>query len=129
MRKFGLSSLAFAAGLLLVCGCSTLKIPSEDLEVADLCADEIAVLRDPKLSPMSREKYEAAKALIAKVDFSYTRETKTLNDILYYGDAAVDNPQSEERTITFNYQYGNSYVRLVFHVWRNFVLRTEVLEK
>ena len=89
MRKFGLSSLAFAAGLLLVCGCSTLKIPSEDLEVADLCADEIAVLRDPKLSPMSREKYEAAKALIAKVDFSYTRETKTLNDILYYGDAAV----------------------------------------
>ena len=129
MRKFLLLTSCVLM-LTAICGCAgDFRLPSEDIEIPSLYSEEISVLRNPSISPMSHEKYLAAKSLIRKVDFSFTRETKTLNDLFYYGDAAVDNPRAQDRIITFNYQYGNSYVRFVFHVSRNFVLRTEVIEK
>jgi hypothetical protein len=101
-------------------------MPSEDIEVPVKYQDIISILKDPKLSTNSKEKYDAICDLIDVVDFSFTRETKTINDLLYHGDAAVDFPNAETRTIVFNYQYRNRFVRLIFVVMRNYVLRTEI---
>jgi hypothetical protein len=123
-----LKHLFAAAAIVLVCGCSSVdnRMPSEDIEVPVKYQDIISILKDPKLSTNSKEKYDAICDLIDVVDFSFTRETKTINDLLYYGDAAVDFPNAETRTIVFNYQYRNRFVRLIFVVMRNYVLRTEI---
>ncbi len=116
--------------LLLFAGCSTPRpLPSEDIEVPKLYANLISVLKDPNLPSNSREKYEAARELIRKVDFTFTRETKTLNDLFYHGDAIIDAPQAKDRMIAFNYQYGDHFVRLSFYTYQEFVFRVEIVEK
>ena len=102
------------------------RMPSEDIEVPVKYNDIIAILKNPQFSTNSKEKYDAICDLIKVVDFSFTRETKTINDLLYYGDAAIDFPNAESRTIVFNYQYQNRFVRLIFVTMRNYVLRTEI---
>ena len=116
------------AAVVFLCGCSSVdnRMPSEDIEVPVKYQDIITILKNPQLSTNSKEKYEAICDLIKVVDFSFTRETKTINDLLYYGDAAIDFPNAESRTIVFNYQYRTKFVRLVFVTMRNFVLRTEI---
>ncbi len=115
--------------ILVLAGCATKRLPSEDLEVPELYPEEIAILKNPSISTNSKEKYDAIKRLIAKVDFSFTREAKTIDTLLYHGDGMVDVPDDEKRTITFNYQYGDRYVRLVFALYRTVVLRADVIEK
>ena len=129
MKRFLCSAGSFFSVLFLLCGCATEKLPSEDLEVPVLCADLIKVLKDPELAPNSKQKYRAAKAIAKKVDFSFTRETKTLNDIFYHKDALIDFPERDDRTITFNYQYQDNYIRFKFSTYRNFVVRVDVTEK
>jgi len=125
MRNFFLAAVA----VFVIAGCaSTEKMPSEDIEVPVLYADLIQVLKNPELPPNSREKYEAAKAINQKVDFYLTRETKTLNDIFFHGDAIIDTPNRRDRTITFNYQYGDKYIRFSFFADMNFVLRVDIKE-
>ena len=119
-----------AGALLLLVGCATTKrLPSEDIEVFDLYAREIAIMKNPMLPANSKEKYETIKYLLGKIDFTLTRETKTLNDLLYYGDALVDSPNATARTIIFNYQYGDHYIRLEFHTYDVFVVRVNIYEK
>ena len=121
-----------AAALLLASasGCATEeKLPAEDLEVPQFYGDLIRVLQDPNLPPNSREKYEAAKALVGKVDFSLTRELKTVNSIFYHGDALIDTPDQPDRTIIFYYPYGGHYVRLTFYTYKTWVLRVKIDEK
>ena len=97
---------AGTALLLAASGCATAeKLPAEDLEVPQFYGDLIAVLQNPKLPPNSKEKYEAAKELITKVDFTLARELKTLNTIFYHGDAIIDTPDQPDRTISFYYPY------------------------
>ena len=55
-----------------ICSCRTM-LPAEDIKIFEVCKEEIAVLKNPKISPNSKEKYEAALSLCKKVDFSYTR--------------------------------------------------------
>ncbi len=105
------------------------RLPAEDIEIFDLYPREIAVMKDPTLPPNSKEKYETIKYLIRKIDFKMTRETKTLNDLLFYGDALIDSPEAMERTITFNYQYGDNYVRLEFRTYGPFVFRVDITDK
>ena len=114
---------------LFFCGCRNLdnRMPSEDLEVPQKFHDIITILKDPHLSSNSQEKYEAVKDLIKSVDLSFTREIKTVNDMLYHGDAAIDSPSAEQRTVVFNYQYKDDYVRLIFVTMRNFVLRVSIV--
>ena len=92
-------------------------------------SEMIKVLKDPNLRPNSKEKYEAAKELIRHVDFEFTREVKTLNEIFYYRDALIDTPAHEDRTITFYYPYEGHYVRLTFYTYKNAVLRVRIDEK
>ena len=120
---------AFFAVLLFLSGCATEKLPSEDLEVPVLYADIIKVLKNPDLKPNSKEKYDAARALLKKVDLSFTRETKTINELFYHRDALIDLPNSKDRTISFNYQYKDKYVRIQFKTYQNFVVRTIITEK
>ena len=116
--------------LLFAAGCATTeKMPAEDLEVPTKFAPIIKVLRDPSLPPNGPEKFAAARKLNEVVDLTITRETKTLNDIFYHGDAMIDNPASQERNITFNYQQGDHYIRFRFVTYRNFVLRVDIKEK
>lgn len=111
-------------------GCGSVeKLPAEDLEVPQFYGYLIKVLKDPKLPPNSKEKYEAAKELIRHVDFEFTREVKTLNEIFYYRDALIDTPTHEDRTITFYYPHEGHFVRLTFYTYKNAVLRVRVDEK
>ena len=118
-----------AAVLVLLAGCATERLPSEDLEVPVVCADIIKVLKDPSIGANSRQKYEAAKSLVKKVDLTFTRETATLNEIFYHKDALIDFPDLPDRTITFNYQYRDNYIRFQFRTFRNFVTRVDITEK
>ena len=120
-----------AAGLLMtaLAGCATELLPSEDLDVLTVCRAEINVLQSPDIPPNSKQKYEAAKALLSKVDFSYTRRVETLDAIFSSVDARVDNPQSRTQVLSFYYQYGNRSIRFVFHRYNNIVTRFEVIEK
>ena len=121
---------AVFCALLFAAGCATAeKMPAEDIEVPTKFASIVNVLRNPSLPPNGPEKYAAAKKLHEVVDLTITRETKTLNDIFYHGDAMIDNPASQERNITFNYQQGDHYIRFRFVTYRNFVLRVDIKEK
>ena len=111
-------------------GCGSVeRLPAEDLEVPQFYGDLIRVLKDPKLPPNSKEKYEAAKALIRHVDFEFTREVRTLNELFHYRDAIIDTPTHEDRTIVFYYPYEGHFVRLTFYTYKNAVLRVKVDEK
>lgn len=111
-------------------GCATTeKLPAEDLEVPQFYGELIEVLQNPKLPPNSKEKYEAARELISKVDFTLARELKTLNTIFYHGDAMIDTPEQPDRTIIFYYPFEGHYVRLTFFTYKNLVLRVKIDEK
>lgn len=128
MKHLLLLAVAVLSGL--AAGCvGTEKLPAEDLEVHKFHGDLIRILQDPKLPPNSREKYEAAKELVSKVDFTLARELRTLNSIFYHGDAMIDTPDQPDRTIIFYYPYGGHYVRLTFFTYKNFVLRVKIDEK
>ncbi len=127
MKKF-LSAMLCAAAV-LIAGCAAERLPAEDLEVPEVCYNEILILRNPDIPPNSKAKYDAIKAMMKKVDFTFVREGKTLNELLYHGDAFVDHPGEHERTVTFYYQHEKHYVRLVFYFYDNFILRVDVEEK
>lgn len=120
----GVLALTFA-------GCSTVssnRLPSEDIEVFEKYGDIIAILRNPKISPNSKEKYNAARELIKKVDLHFTRETKTVDKLFYYRDAAADGLHTETPVFTFTYRYGNDFIRFRFFTCRMFVTRVEITE-
>ena len=121
----------FAAALLCAgSGCATEEmLPAEDLEVPKFYGHLIKVLQDPNIPPNSREKYEAAKELVSKVDFTLTRELSTLNSIFYHGDALIDTPDQPDRTIIFYYPYEGHFVRLTFYTYTTWVLRVKIDQK
>ena len=111
-------------------GClSVEKLPSEDIEVLDKYADTIAILRNEKLLPNSKEKYDAAKYLVRHVDLHFTRETKTINNLFYDRDAMVDGLNTETPVFTFRYQYLDNQIIIRFFTCRMFVTRVEISEK
>jgi hypothetical protein len=129
MMKKLLFVFVFFTAACFLSGCNSERLPSEDLEVPVVCADIIKVLKDPTLSANSKQKYEAAKELVKRVDLTFTRETKTVNDIFYFKDALIDFPNLPDRTVTFNYQYKDNYIRFQFKTFRNFITHVEITEK
>lgn len=129
MQKISLAVCAAAGALMLICGCTVERLPAEDLEVPVLNSDIISILKNPLIRTNSKEKYEAARELNRRVDLTFMRETKTINELFYYGDAIIDAPDSENRTISFNYQYGDHYIRFTFYTHRIFVHRVDIVEK
>ena len=118
-----------AVGLLwTVVGCVAEKLPSEDLDVLTVCKPEIEVLQSKAYPANSKEKYLAARSLLRKVDFSYTRRVETLDAIFSSLDARVDKPNSRDQVLNFYYQYQDRSIRFVFHRHDNVVTKFEVIE-
>lgn len=112
---------------LFVSSCAHEVLPSEDIEVFKFYPNLIAIMKDPSLPANGPEKYRAIDKLTKLVDFTMTRETGTLDKLLYHGDAVIEELEGTERIITFNYQQGNRYIRLRFYTNRIFVFRAEVI--
>ena len=118
MKKFVL--LIFAAAIVLTGGCAgneKKKMLSEDIEVLTVFADEISVLKNPRLLTTSREKYLAAKRLAEGVDFSLTRSVETIEQIFLPKDALTTRSIEYGDEIAFYYHHQNNYVR--FRFWRS----------
>ncbi len=130
MMKKLLSFLGTAfAVMMLAAGCATERLPAEDIEVLSVCKREIAILQSQEYRPNSKIKYDAAKSLLSKVDFSYTRRVETLDAIFSSVDARVDNPKSQTQTLSFYYQYQNHSILFIFRRYQNFVVSFKVEEK
>ena len=115
--------------ILFASGCVTDdRLPSEDIEVLEKHAELIRILKDPQISPNSKEKYEAAVELTRRVDLTYTRETATVDKLFYHRDAQVDGIDTDTAVFTFTYRYGNEYIRFRFFTCRMFVTRVEIKE-
>ena len=114
--------------LLFVTGCTTVKLPSEDIEVPVKYRDIIAILKSDKFPADSKEKYEAAKELISKVDLYFTRELKTVNNLFNYKDMLVDSKDRDNPVFSFNYRYRDNYIRIRFFSHKMFVTRVEISE-
>ena len=115
--------------ILFASGCVTDdRLPSEDIEVLEKHADLIRILKNPQISPNSKEKYEAAVELTRRVDLTYTRETATVDKLFYHRDAQVDGIDTDTAVFTFTYRYGNEYIRFRFFTCRMFVTRVEIKE-
>lgn len=119
-------SLITIGVIIALTGCTTKMIPAEDPKVVTMFAKEVSVLQDPYLPSNSKEKYEAAKALAKKVDFSYVRNVKTLETIFLPADA-MRNPNGTE--VAFYYPYRENSVRFRFFRHGNTVIKVEVTTK
>lgn len=104
-------------------------LPAEDIEVLSRYRNIIGVLKDPKIKTASEEKYNAAMELAEKVDLSFVRETQTLNQLFYHGDAIIDSPNTPDRIITFYYEWQDHSIRLVFHAYTKFIVRVDIHRK
>ena len=128
MRKH-LFVLFAGLALFFAAGCAAERLPSEDLEVLTVCKPEIDVLHSRAYPSNSKEKYLAARSLLRKVDFSYTRRVETLDAIFSSLDARVDRPDAIEQELNFYYQYQDRSIRFVFRRYKNNVTKFEVIEK
>lgn len=102
------------------------KMLSEDIEVLQVFAPEIKVLKNPNLRAASFEKYQAAKRLAEGVDFSLTRSVETLEQIFLPSDALTSTNIEFGDEIAFYYPYKEHYVRFRFWRTKNAVTDSEV---
>ena len=128
MKSFTVIFVSMFAALLFNAGCTTAKLPSEDIEVPVKYRDIIAILKSDKFPSDSKEKYEAARELISKVDLYYTRELKTVNELFNYKDMLVDSKDRDNPVFSFNFRYQDNYIRIRFFSHKMFVTRVEISE-
>ena len=126
MKYFCLFAVSLAA--LFCTGCSTM-LPAEDIKIFEVCKDEIAVLKNPRIPRNSKEKYEAALSLSKKVDFSYTRTVQFLGKIVLDADARVSNQGNGSSVIIMYYPYKDDFVSFEFHRYRDHILKTNIRYK
>ena len=114
--------------MLSAAGCTTM-LPAEDIKIYEVCQEEIAILKNPKIPRNSKEKYEAALSLSKKVDFSYTRTVKFLSTIFLDSDARVNRQDESSMVIIMYYPYKDGFVSFEFHRFRDHILRTNIRYK
>lgn len=127
MRKFILLSVAMFAccGLLLaVTGCRT-KLPAGDVDIIRLFAPEVAVLKDPKLSPNSLDKYNAACVIAQNVDFSYLRDIPSMVAIFGTQDATQGSFEGNS-FIVYTYKFKNKSIQFRFSVDGEAIINSNV---
>lgn len=113
---------------LLLAGCRTAKLSSEDVEVPELYRKEIAILHSDA-PPNSEAKYLAAKRLNEKLDFYFTRDVATLDKIFSSADARVDVQNATDQMIMFYYQYKDRSIRFCFYRFGDDISKVEIIEK
>ncbi len=128
MFRKSVSAVLAAAVVIGLAGCisSPKKMLSEDIEVLEVFASEIKVLKNPNLRASSLEKYQAAKRLAEGVDFSLTRSVETLEQIFLPADALIGTNIEFGDEIAFYYPYKDHYVRFRFWRTKNAVTDSEV---
>lgn len=104
-------------------------LPAEDIKIFEVCKEEIAVLKNPRIPRNSKEKYEAALSLSKKVDFSYTRTIKFLGKVFLDADARVNNQGNDSMVIIMYYPYKDKFVSFEFHRYRDHILKTNIRYK
>ncbi len=114
--------------MLSAAGCTTM-LPAEDIKIYEVCQEEIAILKNPKIPRNSKEKYEAALSLSKKVDFSYTRTVKFLSTIFLDSDARVNRQDESSMVIIMYYPYKDGFVSFEFHRYNDHILKTVVRYK
>ena len=130
MKQLLIFSLLCAFAFILP-GCRSVdnRLPAEDIEIFARYPELISILKNPRIPPNSKEKYDAAKEFIKKVDLHFTRETATINKFFNHRDAQIGGLNTETPVFTFNYQYLNKSLQIRFFTYRMFVTRIEIKEK
>lgn len=113
---------------LLAAGCRSM-LPAEDIKIFEVCKEEIAVLKNPRIPRNSKEKYEAALSISKKIDFSYTRTVKFLGKIFLDSDARVNRQGDGSMVILMYYPYEDNFVSFEFHRYRDHILKTNIRYK
>ena len=126
MKKFFLNLTVLFTLLMTVSCVSTQMLPAEDIEIFNTCKQEIAILKNPRISARSKEKYEAAKALSKKVDFSYTRTIDFLGKVFADQDARIKQLDNNVYSIVIYYQYQEKYISFEFKRFDNQIISSEI---
>lgn len=126
MKNF-LMTLVLAASFLLT-SCTTM-LPAEDIKIFEVCKEEIAILKNPRIPRNSKEKYEAALSLSKKVDFSYARTIHFLGKLFLDADARVNNQGHGQSVIIMYYPYEDKFVSFEFIRYQDHILRTNIRYK
>jgi hypothetical protein len=114
MKKYMLLAV-IACGLLLAAdGCRT-KLPAGDVDINRLFAPEILTLKDPNLSTSSLDKYNAACVIAKNVDFSYLRDTKSMEAIFGEKDAVAGSFEGKDY-ILYTYKFKNKSIQFRFSI-------------
>ncbi len=128
MKKYCFLLLLGLFSAVLLTGCRSVKMSSEDIEVPELYRKEIAILHSDA-PPNSEAKYKAAKRLNEKLDFYFTRDVSTLDKIFSSADARVDVQNATDQMIMFYYQYKDRSIRLCFYRFGDDITKVEIFEK
>ena len=127
MKKIILNVLVSIIVTVMCSSCTTtLKLPAEDIEIFNTCKQEIAILKNPRISARSKEKYDAARSLSKKVDFSYTRTIDFLGKVFLDQDARVTNLENNVFAIVVYYQYQDKYISFEFKRFENQIISSKI---
>ena len=127
MKKIILNVLVSIIVTVMCSSCATTsKLPAEDIEIFNTCKQEIAILKNPRISARSKEKYDAARSLSKKVDFSYTRTIDFLGKVFLDQDARVTNLENNVFAIVVYYQYQDKYISFEFKRFENQIISSKI---
>ncbi|MFA6101061.1 MAG: hypothetical protein WCV67_04610 [Victivallaceae bacterium] len=116
MKKYMLLTvMLIACGLLLAAGGCKTKLPAGDVDIARNFAPEIATLKDPNLSTSSLDKYNAACIIAENVDFSYLRDTTSMENIFGQKDATIGTFEGNDY-ILYTYKFKDKSVQFRFSI-------------
>ena len=127
MKKIIFKTFALMAVILLSTSCNSVtKLPAEDIEIFNVCKEEIAILKNPRISARSKEKYDAAISLSLKVDFSYVRTVEFLGKVFSEKDAKINKIDNNVYTVVVYYQYKNKYISYEFKRFDNQIISCSI---
>jgi len=116
MKKYMLVTvMMIACGLLLAVGGCKTKLPAGDVDINRNFAPEIAVLKDPNISTSSLDKYNAACVIAENVDFTYLRDTASMEAIFNPKDASVGTFEGND-FVLYTFKYMNKSIQFRFSI-------------
>jgi hypothetical protein len=109
-RGIIINCLLLLALSLIAVGCSSTKLPAGDVEVLQRYRTEIEILKDPKIKPNTKLKYDAAKVIFANVDFSYARTYKDVQEIFSFNDVVGKTLYGGKKSLVFKYSWEDKVI-------------------
>lgn len=112
---------------ILISGCGTTKLPAGDVDIYKKYDSEIRILKS-SLSPDSEMKFNAAKEIFDKVDFSFVKKPQTLFSILGVRDARGVST-GDGKQIQYRYRYKDKYILATFNVSGETIVAAHIKSK